>query len=126
MAARILVVDDDPNIRELLRLHLERAGYEVSVAEDAIAGGYEVLRAVPDLIVCDVAMPHMDGFEFVAALRADRALPRIPVIFLTSVEEGEARSKELGAAAYLTKPVLADRLLAFIAAQLGDPARSRG
>ena len=58
-------------MRELLRLHLSSAGYAVEVAEDAIAAGYAVLKAAPDLIVCDVAMPHMDGFELVAALRAD-------------------------------------------------------
>jgi DNA-binding response OmpR family regulator len=115
MAARILVVDDDESIRQLLRLHLSAAGYEVQVAEDAIAAGYLVLRSPPDLIISDVNMPHLDGFEFVAALRADKTLPRVPVIFLTSVEEGEHRGKELGAVGYVTKPVRADRLLALVA-----------
>ncbi len=115
MGARILVVDDDESIRELLRLHLSSAGYEVQAAEDAIAAGYLVLRAPPDLIITDVNMPHMDGFEFVAALRADTALPKIPVIFLTSVEDGDARGRELGAAGYVTKPVRADRLLQLVA-----------
>ena len=118
MAASILVVDDDESIRELLRLHLGAAGYEVQVAPDAIAAGYMVLRRAPDLIISDVKMPHMDGFEFVAALKADKTLPRIPVIFLTSVEEGDARGKELGAAGYITKPVRADRLLELVAAHL--------
>jgi DNA-binding response OmpR family regulator len=115
MAARILVVDDDDSLRELLRLHLSSAGYEVRTAADAIAGGYEVLKNPPDLIIADVNMPHMDGFEFVAALKADKTLPYIPVIFLTSVEEGDHRGKELGAVGYLTKPVRADRLLALVA-----------
>jgi len=115
MSARILVVDDDESIRELLRLHLSSAGYEVQVAEDAIAAGYLVLKGPPDLIITDVSMPHMDGFEFVAALRADSALPRIPVIFLTSVEDGDARGRELGAVGYVTKPVRADRLLSLVA-----------
>jgi DNA-binding response OmpR family regulator len=115
MAASILVVDDDESIRQLLRLHLSAAGYEVQVAEDAIAAGYLVLRSPPDLIISDVNMPHLDGFEFVAALRADKTLPRVPVIFLTSVEEGEHRGKELGAVGYVTKPVRADRLLALVA-----------
>jgi CheY-like chemotaxis protein len=109
MSARILVVDDDDSIRELLRLHLSAAGYEVQVAEDGIAAGYLVLKGAPDLIITDVSMPHMDGFEFVAALRADGALPRIPVIFLTSMEDGDARGRELGAVGYVTKPVRADR-----------------
>ena len=115
MAAKILVVDDDESIRELLRLHLAAAGYEVHVADDAIAAGYHVLRAPPDLIICDVNMPHMDGFEFVAALKGDKTLPEIPVIFLTSEDEADYRSRQVGAVGYVTKPVRADRLLSVVA-----------
>jgi DNA-binding response OmpR family regulator len=115
MAARILVVDDDENIRELLRLHLTAAGYEVELAADAIIAGYRVLKSPPDLIITDVSMPHMDGFEFVAALRADATLPRVPVIFLTSVEDGDARGRDLGAVGYVLKPVRSDRLLSLVA-----------
>ena len=115
MAARILVVDDDESLRELLRMHLSSAGYEVQVAEDAITAGYRVLKQPPDLIISDVDMPHMDGFEFVAALKSDKSLPYIPVIFLTSLEDGDHRGKELGAVGYVTKPVRADRLLALVA-----------
>jgi len=115
MAASILVVDDDESIRDLLRLHLSAAGYEVQVADDAITAGYSVLRSPPDLIICDINMPHMDGFEFIAALRSDKSLPKIPVIFLTSVDDGDLRGKELGAAGYVTKPVRADRLLSLVA-----------
>jgi chemotaxis family two-component system sensor histidine kinase/response regulator PixL len=74
-----------------------------------------VLRGTPDLIICDVNMPHMNGFEFVEALKSDKSLPDIPVIFLTSVEEGDSRGKELGAVGYVMKPVRADRLLALVA-----------
>jgi CheY-like chemotaxis protein len=115
MAATILVIDDDESIRDLLRMHLSAAGYEVHVAEDAIAAGYIVLRSPPDLIISDVNMPHMDGFELIAALRADATVPRIPVIFLTSYDEGDDRGKELGAVGYITKPVRADRLLQLVA-----------
>ena len=115
MAASILVVDDDANVRELLKLHLSAAGYDVQVAADAIAAGYLVLRSAPDLIVCDVNMPHMNGFEFISALKADTSIPDIPVVFLTSFEEGDLRGKELGVVGYLTKPIRADRLLALVA-----------
>jgi two-component system chemotaxis response regulator CheY len=115
MTATILVVDDDESMRDLLRLHLSAAGYDVLVAEDAIAAGYMVLRRPPDLIISDVNMPHLDGFEFIEALRTDRTLPDIPVIFLTSVEEGDQRGKNLGAVGYITKPVRADRLLSLVA-----------
>lgn len=115
MAARILVVDDDDSMRELIRIHLSSAGYEVITAPDGIAAGYLVLKSPPDLILSDVNMPHMDGFEFIAALKADKSLPYIPVIFLTSHEEGDHRGKELGAVGYLTKPVRAEKLLQMVA-----------
>jgi CheY-like chemotaxis protein len=115
MAANILIVEDDESIRELLRLHLSSAGYKVDVAEDAISAGYMVLRSAPDLIISDINMPHMDGFEFIAALKADKSVAPIPVIFLTSLEEGGQRGKELGAVGYLTKPVRAERLLNLVA-----------
>jgi two-component system, chemotaxis family, chemotaxis protein CheY len=126
MPASILIVDDDESIRELLRLHLSAAGYEVSVAADAIVAGYMVLRGAPDLIITDVSMPHMDGFEFIAALKADKALPYIPVIFLTSLEEGDHRGKELGAVGYITKPVRADRLLEMVARHVAGGAHPIG
>jgi len=115
MAATILVIDDDESMRDLLRLHLSAAGYEVQVAEDAITAGYMVLKHPPDLIISDVHMPHMDGFEFIAALKSDKSLPEIPVIFLTSHEEGDHRGKGLGAVGYITKPVMADQLLRLVA-----------
>jgi DNA-binding response OmpR family regulator len=118
---RILVVEDDEAMRELLRLHLSSAGYDVEAAEDAIAGGYAVLKGAPDLIVCDISMPHMNGFELVAALRADRSLPRMPVIFLTSVQDGEGRARELGAVEYLLKPVRLEELLAAVNRHLKGP-----
>jgi CheY-like chemotaxis protein len=115
MAATILVIDDDASIRDLLRMHLSAAGYEVNVAPDAIAAGYLVLRSPPDLIICDINMPHMDGFEFIEALKSDTTLPSIPVIFLSSYNDGDERSKQLGAVGYLTKPVRADKLLQLVA-----------
>ena len=115
MAARILVVDDDESLRELLRMHLAVGRLRGQHRADAISAGYQVLKNPPDLILSDINMPHMDGFEFVAALKADATLPYIPVIFLTSVEDGDSRGKELGAVGYLTKPVRADRLLELVA-----------
>src|SRR5262245_37865526 len=100
MVPRILVVDDDRTMRELLALHLSHAVYEVETADDCIEAGYKVLCRRPDLILCDIYMPHLGGFEFVAALRADSALRDIPVIFLTSASEGDQKGKELGALAY--------------------------
>lgn len=122
MAARILVVDDDRSLRDLLGLHLRSAGYEVELAEDAIEAGYKVLERAPDMIVCDVNMPYMDGFEFVGALKSDTTLPTIPVVFLTSREDGDLRGSELGAVAYLVKPVRVDALLQVVARHLPGEA----
>ena len=111
---KIAVIDDDRFIRYLLDLHLRNAGYEVFVAEDAVAAGRVILECTPDVILCDVDMPFMNGYEFVSALRADPATRHIPVIFLTvntSLGEG---AKQLGAG-HLVKPVMADELLRTVA-----------
>ena len=117
MPKSVLVVDDDQSLRELLRLHLSAAGYAVSTASDGIEAGYAVLKSLPDLIITDVNMPHMDGYQFVEALKADKSLPPIPVIFLTSLDEFD-RGQQLGAVGYITKPVRADKLLAVVAEHL--------
>lgn len=108
---RVLVIDDDRSIRELLSLHLANRGYDVAVAEDAIVGGKIVLAARPQLIIIDVNMPYMDGPEFVAALKSDPQTRDIPVVFLTSDDDVVDRAKRLGAVACLKKPIMADRLL---------------
>jgi DNA-binding response OmpR family regulator len=114
----ILVVDDDPNMRQLLDIHLRGSGYEVRAAEDCIAAGKAVLERTPDMLIMDVHMPHMDGFEFVAALGEEQAYRNIPVIFLTSEEEGEQRARGLNAVGFVRKPVRADELLAIVARHL--------
>jgi CheY-like chemotaxis protein len=111
----ILVVDDEESMRALLKLHLSNAGYEVRVAEDAIVGGHLVVQEVPDVIIVDVEMPYMNGYEFVAALKSDPETRNIPVIFLTTDANVAEHARKLGAAAYLNKPVIADRLLEVVA-----------
>jgi CheY-like chemotaxis protein len=112
--AKIAVIDDDRFIRYLLDLHLRKAGYEVYTAEDAVAAGHVILKHAPDVILCDVDMPFMDGYEFVTALRADPATRHIPVIFLTVNQNVGERAKQLGAG-HLMKPVMADELLRTVA-----------
>ena len=91
--AKIAVIDDDRFIRYLLDLHLRNAGYQVFVAEDAVAGARLILECTPDVILCDVDMPFMDGYQFVSALRADPATRHIPVIFLTVNKNVGERAK---------------------------------
>ena len=124
MSYRILVVDDDASMRDLIAFRLRAADYAVELAEDAIAAGYEVLKAVPDLIVCDVGLPHMDGIEFVTALRADPATDAIPVVFLTATDEHYARAKQLGKTEYLLKPTRGDVLLGAVRKYLPSSSSS--
>ena len=118
MTRRILIVDDNRMMRHVMLLHLREAGYEVEAAEDAIQAGHSVLKHPPDLIVCDVDMPHMTGFEFISALKQDRTLPNIPVIFLSANDDGHAAGMNAGAQLYLTKPVTKEKLLEAVALNL--------
>jgi DNA-binding response OmpR family regulator len=121
MSPTILVMDDDSDMRELLGLHLCSAGYEVLVAEDAIAAGHFLLEGRVDLLVADIEMPYMDGLDLVYAIRGDPRVASMPVIFVTSHAEHEGRARELGAVAFLTKPVHADELLATVAEHVRRP-----
>ena len=109
-ARKILVVDDDQCMRELLRIHLSNAGYEVVLAEDAVMALKLLMRSPPSLLLVDVDMPFMDGLEFVGAVRSDPASSHIPVIFLTARTDVHQATAKLGAAACLTKPLLANGL----------------
>jgi len=111
---RVLVIDDDASMRGLLDVHLRNAGYEVLLAEDAIVGGHLVVEAVPDLLIVDVHMPYMTGYQFVEALKADPTTRNIAIVFLTSDDDVEERSGQLGANAYLKKPVTANKLLEIV------------
>jgi two-component system chemotaxis response regulator CheY len=121
MGAKILVMDDDECMRELLRLHLANAGYEVLLAEDAIEAGKLILKWHPDLLLADVEMPYMNGLELVEAMKSDPTTSSLPVIFLTCKTEAEQRARQLGAAAFLMKPLRADQLLATVAQQVNGP-----
>jgi CheY-like chemotaxis protein len=111
---RVVVIDDDTVMRDLLDMHLRNAGYEVLSAEDAVDGGHLVMRTLPDLIICDVDMPYLNGYDFVAALKTHEETRDIPIVFLTSTEDLDGMTTRLGAVAHLTKPVRADRLLEVI------------
>ena len=104
-AKRILVVEDSITSRMLLKGILESAGYEVKTAVDGI-DGFTALRAERfDLVVSDVEMPRMDGFDLTARIRADRTLAEVPVVLVTALESREDRERgiDVGANAYLVK-----------------------
>jgi CheY-like chemotaxis protein len=112
---KILAIDDDPSMLTLLKRQLENAGYAVLLAEDGIVGGHLALNGSPDLILVDVHMPYLSGYELVEALKADPATWHIPVVFLTSDKHVEERTRTLGAEAYLKKPLNTTRLLEVVA-----------
>lgn len=117
--ARILVVDDEPAIRELLRLHLQNAGYEVVEATDAVVAGKMILAKAwrIDLLIVDAHMPYMTGIDFAAAVIADTTLPPVPIILITGHSALAERADTLGVPC-LTKPFTADTLAATVAKTL--------
>jgi len=118
--AKILVIEDDLTFLDLLRVHLTSAGHEVLTAEDAALGLRAIIADQPDLIILDIFVPYLDGFELLKALRTDPATRRIPVIVLTghSDDETYARARKLGVADFFTKPVEGKRLIKAIETQL--------
>ena len=127
MATKILVVDDDASIVETVRAYLREAGFEVFTARDGNSALSEYRRQKPDLLVLDVMMQEMDGFEVVRTLRRDSA---VPVILVTArVEESDRLvGLELGADDYVTKPFSPRELVARVKAVLrraqGEPVRA--
>ena len=111
----VLIVEDVPDILKLLEATLTFKGYRVVSS----VNGQEALEAIqrerPALVITDIMMPRLDGFGLVHRMRINPETREIPVIFLSSLEEGDTRGKELGAVAYLRKPVMRDRLLATVA-----------
>ncbi|MBF9036398.1 response regulator [Rhodobacterales bacterium HKCCE2091] len=116
-AGKILVVDDDPRLRELVRVALEGAGYGVLTAADGRAALTHEGRESPDLVVLDVGLPEADGFE---VCRRIRARSDVPVLFLTAHDDEVDRilGLELGADDYVTKPFSPRELVARIRAIL--------
>jgi DNA-binding response OmpR family regulator len=122
---RILVVDDEAAIRELLYQELTDAGYEVLQALDGVAALNIARQEHPDLIILDLMMPGIGGFDVISALRSDTDTAAIPVMILSVLEDRE-KGYRLGADAYLTKPLNASEVLATIEKLLARAARGEG
>jgi CheY-like chemotaxis protein len=124
-APRVLIVDDEPAIRLLCAINLELEGFHVLEEADGLRALALARREPPDLVVTDVKMPGLDGFQLAEALRRDERTRQIPLIFLSgeAAGSGEARARKLGALAYLTKPFDPSALASLVAGVL---ARTRG
>jgi DNA-binding response OmpR family regulator len=117
----ILVADDEEDLRELVTYRLTRSGYRVIGAGDGQEALELAAERTPDLMVLDVMMPKLDGYELTRRVRAEAALRSIPVILLTarSQESDIDRGFEVGADDYLKKPFNPDELVARVRAVLG-------
>jgi len=118
---KILCVEDDPRLLEILAEEIESAGYEVVTAVNGRDGLATVLEQNPNLIISDIRMPEMDGYQFLTTLRLEHPKSAwTPFIFLTALSERPdiVRGKALGADDYLTKPIDFELLLATISARL--------
>ena len=120
--AVILVVDDEEEIRRVMRLTLTIAGYEVREAEDGNKALESLQKNPPDLILLDVLMPGMDGFEVCRHVRADSETAHIPILILSARTDSQSREEgfRAGATKYLTKPISPPQLLHQIDEALND------
>ena len=130
--ARVLVVDDEPDLRELVRISLQLAGHEVSVCADGGEGLDAVRRCRPDVVILDVMMPVLDGWDVLSRLKSDpdASVASIPVLMLTARadELDSIRGSIEGAVCYLTKPFSIEDLRSAVLAVMGrgpEPALRR-
>jgi two-component system, sensor histidine kinase and response regulator len=118
---RILVIDDAPDIRDLLQTVLEQEGYEVITAPDGRSALKQIMRTEPDLILLDLFMPIMNGYEFIEQLRQrDQHNRSIPIMLLTAHKLSQQEFERLGVVSYLQKPFRQKELLKKISGLLSD------
>lgn len=118
---KVLIVDDTKTLRSVIQVYLVGQGWEFVEAQNGSEGLAKARAARPDLVISDVGMPVMDGFELCAAIRADPVLRQTPVVLLTMLGDETSRQRGLlvGADAFLTKPVGPAELKQTITAVLG-------
>ena len=124
--AKILLVEDNEMNRDMLSRRLERKGYEVVIAVDGQKAIDLAASVKPDLILMDMSLPVVDGWEATRRLKADALTKQIPIIALTAhaMAEDERRAREAGCNDYDTKPIELPRLLEKIAAMLGSTGKA--
>jgi chemosensory pili system protein ChpA (sensor histidine kinase/response regulator) len=120
----VMIVDDSLTVRKISSRLMAREGYEVVTAKDGLDALQVIGEHIPDVILLDIEMPRMDGFEFAKNIKADPKLAHIPIIMITSrtAEKHRARAQELGVEVYLGKPYQEDELLRHLRALLEIPA----
>jgi len=120
MPKRILVVDDEPDILQVAVFRLKKAGYDVAQAVNGREAIDSIKALRPDLVLLDLRLPEISGFEVCRIIKSDNELRNIPVIIFTASVNGlEEKMKEMGADAYLPKPFEPDQLLEKIKSIIG-------
>jgi len=116
MSAKLLLVDDEPGLREAVQAYLEDSGFTVEVANNAIEGWEKVQQIVPDLVISDIMMPQVDGYQFLQQLRQDDRFKSMPVVFLTAkgMTSDRIQGYQAGCDAYLPKPFDPEELEAIV------------
>jgi len=122
---KVLLVDDTRTLLSLIQVYLMGWGLEFLQAKDGVEGLAKAREHKPAIVISDVQMPGMDGFELCAAIRADRTLNATPLVLLTSLNDQAARRKGklVGATAFLTKPVSVEELRRTVSTILALPAK---
>ena len=125
MAKKILIIDDEPDVIDTLAFMLKARNFEVISAPDGLAGLSRVKADKPDLVLLDIMMPGMDGYEVCSKIKRDNATKNVPVIMLTARGEGEAVTKahKSGADDYIVKPFNLPTLLARLNKFIKQPKR---
>lgn len=126
MKSKILLVDDEKDIVEFLEYNLVQEGFEVITANDGI-GAIQKMNEKPDLIVLDIMMPKLDGYEVCKRIRENKAYTEIPVIFLTAkgAEADEIKGLELGASDFIKKPISPKKLIARVNSNLRKSSKDQ-
>jgi two-component system cell cycle response regulator DivK len=125
MTTRVLVIEDHPPSLDLVRYLLVSMGYEALVAEDGLSGLALAEAEIPDLVICDIQMPGLDGYQVLARLRANPRLASIPVVAVTafSMVGDRRRILEAGFEGYIPKPIIPEAFVAQVTAYLPPERR---
>jgi two-component system alkaline phosphatase synthesis response regulator PhoP len=126
MSKKVLVVDDNQDAINILSAILKKAGYLVGVAKDGQEALQKISSDIPALILLDVMMPKMDGYEVCKAIKTDPNVSQIPILMISAKTDGisQKRGLELGAADYLMKPIQPNEILRKVRQYLGDDSSS--
>lgn len=127
MPRKILVVDDEPDICQIIQHALNGQGYQTFAAYDGLAGKQAIEKLHPDLVILDLKMPKLNGYELTLLLKQDRRYADLPIIIMTSLTAESTKSDEewrasLGVSDFLSKPFETEELLTRVAAVLGEKA----